>query len=63
MEYFMTKLKAVGLFLAAPFIGLAYAVMLPFFGIYLFINVGTEAALKKAAEQLPKDNLTETIKL
>jgi hypothetical protein len=57
----MTKLKAVGLFFAAPFIGLAYAIALPFFGIYLFINTGTEAALKKAADQLPK--ITETIKL
>jgi DNA-binding NtrC family response regulator len=42
-----SKLKNVALFLAAPFIGLAYAVLLPFVGIAMLAWVGGRALLGK----------------
>ena len=41
----MNRTKSVALFFAAPFIGLAYAVALPFVGLYMFINLGVERSL------------------
>ena len=41
--------RNVVLFFAAPFIGLAYLIALPFVGLYLLLNIAVEAALKKAA--------------
>jgi CheY-like chemotaxis protein len=41
-------LRNIALFLAAPFIGLAYAVMLPFVGIAMLAWVGGKALLNKA---------------
>jgi hypothetical protein len=43
-------LKNVGLFFASPFIALGYIIALPFFGLYMFINLFVEASLKKASE-------------
>jgi hypothetical protein len=40
----MTKLKAVGLFLASPFIGLAYVVVLPWFCVYQAVSCSVELA-------------------
>lgn len=45
-----THLKNVGLFLAAPFIGLAYVVLLPFFGLGLIGWIATQAARGKRAK-------------
>ncbi len=42
------RLKNVALFFAAPFIGLAYAVALPFVGIAMLAWVGGRAFLKKS---------------
>ena len=38
-----SRAKLIALFLAAPFIGLAYAVMLPFVGMGLLLKVAYEA--------------------
>lgn len=43
--------KNLGLFVAAPFIGLAYAVALPFVGIGLLVMAGLEARAKRKAEE------------
>jgi hypothetical protein len=40
----MTRLKAVGLFFAAPFIGLAYVVILPWYCVYQAISCSVELA-------------------
>jgi CheY-like chemotaxis protein len=42
-----SRLRNVALFLAAPFIGLAYAVLLPFVGIAMLAWVGGRALLAK----------------
>jgi hypothetical protein len=39
----MGRLKSAGLFLAAPFIALAYIVLLPVYGISQLISVAYEA--------------------
>jgi hypothetical protein len=54
----MLFLKNVGLFFLAPFIGLAYAVALPFFGLYMFINLMVERALKDTTALLVITELT-----
>ncbi len=41
--------KNVALFLAAPFIGLAYAVLLPFVGIAMLLVTGTKALVAAGA--------------
>jgi hypothetical protein len=43
--------KNVGLFVAAPFIGLAYAVALPFVGMVLLARTGYEAFAKRKARK------------
>jgi hypothetical protein len=43
--------KSVGLTIAAPFIGLVYAVTLPFVGMAMLIGVGFQAAKAKAHAQ------------
>ena len=47
----MKRIKNIALFLASPFIALAYIIMLPFFGLYMFINLGIEATDKKVREK------------
>ncbi|OIQ65641.1 hypothetical protein GALL_527980 [mine drainage metagenome] len=42
--------KDIGLFLAAPFIGLAYAVMLPFVGMALLAWVAAQALMAKPVQ-------------
>jgi len=42
-------LKNVGLFLASPFIALAYVIALPFVGFYMFTKLALEAHAKKRA--------------
>jgi hypothetical protein len=51
----MKRLKAISLFFAAPFIGLAYAVALPFVGLYMFINLGVERSAIELNEALKMD--------
>ena len=46
----MNRLKNIGLFFASPFIALAYVIALPFFGLYMFINLAIEAGHKKYVE-------------
>lgn len=46
----LNHLKNVALFIAAPFIALAYIVALPAVGFYMFINLAIEATHKKATE-------------
>lgn len=58
----MNTLKNVSLFFAAPFIGLAYAVALPFFGLYMFISLSVEKSLKVANESI-KEAVTKSIRL
>jgi hypothetical protein len=41
-------LKNVALFIAAPFVGLAYAVLLPFVGTAMLVWVGVQALMKKS---------------
>jgi len=43
-----TRVKTVGMFLAAPFIGLAFVVALPIIGIYHLARLAFEAYAKKA---------------
>lgn len=43
----MTALKNVSLFFAAPFIGLAYIIALPFVGLGIAAYVGTQALKNK----------------
>ncbi len=38
----MTRLKAIGLFFAAPFIGLVYVFILPWYCVYQAISCGVE---------------------
>ena len=47
-------LKNIALFFASPFIALGYVIALPFVGLYMFINLGVEASLKKASEVTPE---------
>jgi DNA-binding NtrC family response regulator len=44
-----SRIKNIALFLAAPFIGLAYAVMLPVVGMVMLVKVGMQA--RKAKNQ------------
>jgi len=44
----LAMLKAIGMLFAAPFIGLAYAVALPFAGIYLLAKLALEALANRA---------------
>jgi len=44
-----SRIKNIALFLAAPFIGLAYAVMLPFVGMVMLARIGGQALMKKKA--------------
>jgi len=44
-----TRMRNVVLFLAAPFIGLAYAVALPFVGVGALVWMGLGAAVKRTA--------------
>ena len=46
-----SRIKNIALFLAAPFIGLAYAVMLPFVGMVMLAKVGLQALAKKAPKE------------
>ncbi|MGA9574070.1 MAG: hypothetical protein WBS20_09005 [Lysobacterales bacterium] len=43
-----TLAKTIGMLFAAPFIGLAYVIALPFIGIYHFVKLAIEAHAKKA---------------
>ncbi len=42
-----SRIKNIALFLAAPFIGLAYAVMLPFVGMVMLAKIGAQALKAK----------------
>lgn len=46
----MKRLKNIGLFFLSPFIALLYVIVLPFFGLYMFINLAIEASHKKVTE-------------
>lgn len=43
----MNRLKSIGLFFAAPFIGLMYAIALPFVGFYMFAKLAYEVERNK----------------
>jgi len=45
-------MKNIALFLVSPFIGLAYAIALPFVGIYFIAKIGLEAGEKKVVEKI-----------
>lgn len=47
----MKRLKNIVLFFAAPFIALIYIIILPFFGLYMFINLAIEAIHKHITEK------------
>lgn len=47
----MKRLTNIALFFASPFIALAYIIILPFFGMYMFINLAIEAAHKHISEK------------
>ena len=51
-------LKNVALFFASPIIALGYVIALPFVGLYMFINLGIEASLKKASEATSETEVT-----
>jgi len=46
-----STLKNVALFIAAPFVGLAYAVLLPFVGTAMLVWVGVQALRTKSAAE------------
>jgi len=46
-----SRIKNIALFLAAPFIGLVYAVMLPFVGMVMLAKVGVQALKAKAPKE------------
>ena len=46
-----SRIRNIALFLAAPFIGLAYAVALPFVGMVMLAKIGAQALKKKAAKE------------
>ena len=46
-----SRIKNIALFLAAPFIGLAYAVMLPFVGMVMLAKIGAQALKSKAQKK------------
>jgi hypothetical protein len=48
----MTRLKAIGLFFAAPFIGLVYVVILPWYCIYQAISCSVEVTHDKTVDLL-----------
>lgn len=48
----LTRMKNIALFLVSPFIGLAYAIALPFVGIYFIAKIGLEAGEKKVVEKI-----------
>jgi hypothetical protein len=50
MENHMSRLKAIALFFASPFIALAYVIALPFVGMYMFVNLGVERSLMEAGK-------------
>jgi CheY-like chemotaxis protein len=45
------RLKNIALFFAAPFIGLAYAVMLPFVGIAMLVGIAVQAMRDKSKQK------------
>ena len=49
-DILVKRAKNIFLFFLAPFIGLFYLMILPFVGLYLLLNIGVEAALKKASK-------------
>lgn len=55
----MTRMKAIGLFFAAPFIGLAYVIILPWYCVYQAISCSVE----RTAVELPKVVTKESIVL
>lgn len=48
----MNRLKSIALFLASPFIALAYIIALPFVGLYMFISLTIEAVHEKYSEDV-----------
>jgi len=46
-----SRIKNIALFLAAPFIGLVYAVMLPFVGMVMLAKVGLQALKTKTPKE------------
>lgn len=52
-----STLKNIALFMAAPFIGLLYAVLFPFIGIGMMISLGAKALAKNAAVRKVLDPL------
>jgi hypothetical protein len=55
----MKRLLSILLFFAAPFIGLFYICVLPFLGLYMFINLGVELSLDKIRGDAPIFEKTE----
>lgn len=45
----ISVLKNMLLFLSAPFVGLVYAVLLPFVGLFLLARIGSKALVKEPA--------------
>jgi CheY-like chemotaxis protein len=45
-------LATIGLFLAAPFIGLAYVTLFPIVGLFALVGMGVWAAMKRLAERV-----------
>lgn len=46
-----SRIKNIALFVAAPFIGLAYAVMLPVVGMVMLAKIGMQAFMNKAPKE------------
>jgi flagellar biogenesis protein FliO len=44
-------MKRLGLFFLAPFVGLAYALALPFVGFYMLVKIASQAARVKRREK------------
>jgi hypothetical protein len=46
----LMRVKDIALFVAAPFIGLIYAVMLPLVGITMLVSLGVKAWMSRSAK-------------
>ena len=54
-------LKNVGLFFLSPFIALLWLICLPFFGLYMFLNLAVERSLLEVGKKMKETSKVSLI--